>query len=196
MAPPNYSTSTLRIEELKSEFRDFKLKSISGEKQFQFNWQKASELETELSFIQENFPTDIITGSLALNLLGLLHRQSADIDILIDDKNRYKGYILDHYDDEFSTKNRLGFLVMKYKKNFFSKTQEFNVDFFLNDYGASFIEFPFKSGALKIHNPLEIMDYKLQMVTKSVSRTSRKHNEDLTQIFGQAPWQLALRGEI
>jgi hypothetical protein len=37
------------------------------------------------------------------------------------------------------------------------------------------------------------MDYKLNMAInrKVFSSTSRKHNEDLTRIFGQAPWQFA-----
>ena len=42
------------------------------------------------------------------------------------------------------------------------------------------------------------MDYKLNMAinSKVYSSTSRKHNEDLTRIFGQTPWQLSLKGEL
>jgi hypothetical protein len=198
MAPGNFMTSTLSNSELKQEFRDFKLKSLSGENKFNLNWRRAAELETELEFIQQNFPNDIITGSLALNLLGLIHRKTADIDILITDKSRYSDYVLDHYDDEFSTGNRLGLINFKWRKNLFTSKKEFIVDFFINNNDSTFIEFPFKSGFLRIHNPLQIIDYKLQMATngKSVRTTSRKHNEDLTIIFGQTPWQMALRGEI
>ena len=36
------------------------------------------------------------------------------------------------------------------------------------------------------------MDYKLGIFAnpKVARATGRKHNEDLTQIFGQAPWQV------
>ena len=74
----------------------------------------------------------------------------------------------------------------------FPKYKEYKVDFFYNDSVASFITIDFNGKQLKVHNPLEVMDYKLNMAinTKVYSVTSRKHNEDLTQIFGQMSWQL------
>lgn len=197
MAPGGYITDTLSNEELRSHFRDFKLRVLNGEIQYKFDWERAAHFENVLDFILDNFPNDIITGSLALNLIGLIHRETADTDILIDKSDRYSGYNLDHYDDEFSTGNRLGYIPFKWKKNIFLKKVEYSVDFFLKG-ESTFIEFPFKSGILRIHNPLEIIDYKLQMATsgKAIRSTQRKHNEDLTRIFGQAPWQLILRGEI
>jgi hypothetical protein len=152
-----------------------------------------------LTFITDTFPNDIITGSLALKLFGLIGRKSNDVDILIKDKNRYDKYIIDNYDDEFTTPNRLGYKPFKYKKGIFSKEVEYNVDFF-EDKNVPFLEFTidisttFHSNIkkIKIHNPLEIMDYKLGIFANpKVGRaTGRKHNEDLTQIFSQAPWQV------
>jgi len=192
-------SSTLSLDELKAEFRNFKLKSISNEINFNISETVIKENKDLLNFLTDNFPNDVITGSLALKLLGLLSRKSNDIDILIKDKNRYDRYILDGYDDEFTTPNRLGYKPFKYKKGIFSKEVEYNVDFF-EDKNVPFLEFTidisttFHSNIkkIKIHNPLEIMDYKLGIFANpKVGRaTGRKHNEDLTQIFSQAPWQV------
>lgn len=192
-------SSTLSLDELKAEFRNFKLKSISNEINFNISEPVVKENKDLLNFLTDNFPNDVITGSLALKLLGLLSRKSNDIDILIKDKNRYDRYILDGYDDEFTTPNRLGYKPFKHKKGIFSKEVEYNVDFF-EDKNVPFLEFTidisttFNSNIkkIKIHNPLEIMNFKLGIFAnpKVARATGRKHNEDLTQIFGQAPWQV------
>jgi hypothetical protein len=192
-------SSTLSLDELKAEFRNFKLKSISNEINFNISETVIKENKDLLNFLTDNFPNDVITGSLALKLLGLLSRKSNDIDILIKDKNRYDRYILDGYDDEFTTPNRLGYKPFKHKKGIFSKEVEYDVDFF-EDKNVPFLEFTidisttFNSNIkkIKIHNPLEIMNFKLGIFAnpKVAKATGRKHNEDLTQIFGQAPWQV------
>jgi hypothetical protein len=192
-------SSTLSLDELKAEFRNFKLKSISNEINFNISETVIKENKDLLNFLTDNFPNDVITGSLALKLLGLLSRKNNDIDILIKDKNRYDRYILDGYDDEFTTPNRLGYKPFKHKKGIFSKEVEYDVDFF-EDKNVPFLEFTidisttFNSNIkkIKIHNPLEIMNFKLGIFAnpKVARATGRKHNEDLTQIFGQAPWQV------
>ena len=192
-------SSTLSLDELKAEFRNYKLKSINNEINFKISESVVKENKDLLAFLTDNFPSDIITGSLALKLLGLLSRKNNDIDILIKDKNRYDRYILDGYDDEFTTPNRLGYKPFKHKKGIFSKEVEYNVDFF-EDKNVPFLEFTidisttFNSNIkkIKIHNPLEIMNFKLGIFAnpKVARATGRKHNEDLTQIFGQAPWQV------
>jgi len=194
-----FVSSTLSLDDLRMEFRNFKLKSINNEIEFKILDSMIDENKELLTFITDTFPNDIITGSLALKLFGLISRKSNDIDILIKDKNRYDKYIIDDYDDEFTTPNRLGYKPFKYKKGIFSKEVEYNVDFF-EDKNVPFLEFTidisttFHSNIkkIKIHNPLEIMDYKLGIFANpKVGRvTGRKHNEDLTQIFGQAPWQV------
>ena len=198
MAPPNYARNFLTSDELKTEFRDFKLKVLNNEVKFMPSEEALEKHKDSLSFISHHLPNDIISGSLALNILGLLYRDTTDIDIIINDKNRYSKYDKDGYDDvEFSTPNRLGYIDFKYKRGIFTKEKEYKVDFFHNE-TVSFIEVDFNGEKLKIHNPLEIMDYKLNMAinSKVYSSTSRKHNEDLTRIFGQTPWQLSLKGEL
>ena len=198
MAPPNYARNFLTSDELKTEFRDFKLKVLNNEVKFMPSEEALEKHKDSLSFISHHLPNDIISGSLALNILGLLYRDTTDIDIIINDKNRYSKYDKDGYDDvEFSTPNRLGYIDFKYKRGIFTKEKEYKVDFFHNE-TVSFIEVDFNGEKLKIHNPLEIMDYKLNMAinSKVYSSTSRKHNEDLTRIFGQTPWQLSLKDEL
>ena len=191
----NYLTPS----ELQTEFRDYKLKVINGEINFKPSVNALEKHKDILNFISDTLPNDIISGSLALNLLGLIYRPTNDIDILIDNKNRYPKYVKDGYeDDEFSTPNRLGYVDFEYKRGIFTPKKEYKVDFFHNDYGASFMELDFNREKIKIHNPLEIMNYKLNMAlnSKTIRSTSRKHNEDLTRIFGQTPWQLALKNEL
>jgi hypothetical protein len=180
------------------EFRNFKLKSINNEIEFKISDSVVDENKELLTFITDNFPNDIITGSLALKLFGLISRKSNDIDILIKDRNRYDNYIIDGYDDEFTTPNRLGYKSFEYKKGILKKKVIYEVDFFENK-NVPFLEFEVNVGGfmsdirkIKIHNPLEIMNYKLDIFAnpKVARLTGRKHNEDLTQIFGQAPWQV------
>jgi hypothetical protein len=195
---PGFSTTLLSHDELISEFRDFKLKSLSGEINFELkNSVITDDISEKLDFIIHNFPNDLITGSLALYLLGLLTRRTNDIDIIIPDRNRYPKYLQGDYDDEFSTPNRLGFVLFKYRKNIFSSTKEYEVDFFENK-EASFLTFTYKRHLIKIHNPLEIMQHKLDIVMnkRALRLTQRKHNEDLTRIFGKSIWQMALSGEF
>ena len=186
-------TNLLTSSELQTEFRDYKLKVISGEINFTPSAKALDKHKDLLYFISDKLPDDIISGSLALNIFGLIYRDTNDIDIIIKDKNRYPKYVKDGYDDdEFSTPNRLGYVEFKHKRGIFTSDKEYKVDFFHNE-GASFIEVDFNGKKLKVHNPLEVMDYKLNMAinTKVYSSTSRKHNEDLTQIFGQMSWQFA-----
>jgi hypothetical protein len=186
-------TNLLTPSELQTEFRDYKLKVINSEINFTPSAKALDKHKDLLYFISDKLPDDIISGSLALNIFGLIYRDTNDIDIIIKDKNRYPKYVKDGYDDdEFSTPNRLGYVEFKHKRGIFTSEKEYKVDFFHNE-GASFIEVDFNGKKLKVHNPLEVMDYKLNMAlnSKVYSSTSRKHNEDLTQIFGQMSWQFA-----
>jgi hypothetical protein len=194
---PGFSTTYLSTEELKSEFRNYKLRAINGELNFKLIDEFNSETSELLDFVCNTFPSDIVSGSFALHLLNLVARKNNDLDIIIPDRNRYDKYLIGSYDDEFSTPNRLGFRDIKYKKNIFSKEKTYEVDFFENK-EASYLTFDYKGHKLKIHNPLEIMQFKLDIVLnpKVPLRTSRKHNEDLTRIFGQSIWQLALKGSF
>lgn len=173
--------------ELKKEFRDFKLKVISGDIVFNITNESISKLKDELRFIKDTFEDDdILTGSTALRLFGLLYRGSSDIDMLIKDKERYSGYSNDQYSD-FNIPNRLGNLDFSYKQSFFSRTKKYKVDFF-QDLGCNFTEIEIGSfvdnNIIKIHNPIEIIDFKMKL---AIDGKIDKHNEDLTKIFVGTP---------
>jgi len=172
----------LTPDELVREFRDFKLKVMNGDIVFNITNKSINDLSEELDFIKDTFrEDDILTGSIALRLFGLLHRGSIDIDILIKDKNRYSGYTKDDYEWEIS--NRLGYKSFKYRPNIFSKNREYEVDFF-EDLDCNFTEIEvgdfLNSRYIRIHNPIEILDFKMKM---AIEAKSDKHNEDLTNIF-------------
>jgi hypothetical protein len=157
----------------KSELRDLKFKVLDGEIIFRVNSYSINRFKRELDFILANFKDDVITGSLALNLYGLIDRPIGDIDILIKDKDRYDSYSTDGYDEVIS--NRLGYIGLSWKKNIFSKRKLYYVDLFI-DNGASYQEFEYKGHLLKLHNPIEIISQKLTM-------NGSKHRYDLTNLF-------------
>jgi hypothetical protein len=179
----------LTPDELVREFRDFKLKVMNGDIVFNITNDAIDDLSEELDFIKDTFrEDDILTGSIALRLFGLLHRESSDIDILIKDKNRYSEYTKQKYGDmEVSTPNRLGYKIFKYRPNIFSKNKEYEVDFF-EDIESNFTEIEvgdfLNSRYIRIHNPIEILDLKIKM---AIEGKSDKHNEDLTRIFIGTP---------
>ena len=162
--------------DLKLEFRNYKLGVINNEINFNITKDVLRKNKEILHFITDNFPNDIISGSLALNIFGLLHRSISDIDILINDENRYNRYVKDSYNEE-DLPNRLGYIYFKYKRNIFTSIKDFKVDFFIND-KASFITSKFNNKEIKVHNPLEIIDFKMKM-------KKYKHNIDLSNIFAK-----------
>jgi hypothetical protein len=160
-----------------SELRELKLKMISGEVNFEISKDSIKKFNTELKFIKKNFTNDIISGSIALNLFGLINRDISDIDILIKDESGYSRYNNHNYGDgEKLTPNRLGFIKFDYRKNLFSFKKTYEVDFF-KDVGATFIEFEFDGIKLKAQHPIEIISQKMLM------SKHHKHWRDLEIIF-------------
>lgn len=171
---------------LLSDFREFKLKVIDNEIDFKISEKFISDNKKIISFISNKFPDDIISGSLALNIFNLINRDINDIDILIKDKKRYSEYINYGYGDSKKTiKNRLGYIWFGYKPSFFSSKNNYKVDFFENKSEPKFIDFEFKSNIIKVHHPLEVIEFKLEMIENSSieKRQKIKHITDLTTIF-------------
>ncbi len=168
-------------QELKTSFRDLKL-SVIGGYDFSFSVERINISRRELEFISERFPNDIISGSLALKIYGLLDRDINDIDILIDDKYRFDSYINDYYGSYKTHKNqnkierRLGYKRFDYKPGFFTKKRTYKVDFFEND-GSKYNDLEFNGKKLKIHNPMELIDFKMSL------SDDNKHLRDLFMIF-------------
>jgi hypothetical protein len=157
--------------------------------------------ENELDFLKIACPNDVITGSFALNLYGLINRGCNDIDVLIKDKDRYPNghYYNDHsYSDDVGfSKNRLGYKQHIYRKELaienkflnsflfpimytinslirlFGNEYNFKVDYFL-DNDVRYNTFEYKGHTYKIHCPLQIMDQKLEMYLKSEKEKNDK----------------------
>jgi hypothetical protein len=159
--------------DFKSHIRELKLKIISEDLQFKIDESSVDKFKKELDFILANFKDDIISGSLALNLYGLIDRQINDIDILIKDKDRYSDYNFDGYDELIE--NRLGYKEFDWRKNIFSKKQHYSADFFI-DKGVSYNIFEYSGNLLKVHNPLEIIELKNNL-------KAMKNKSDLFSIF-------------
>ena len=182
------TTKEASINQLKSEFRNYKLKILEKNNDYFGGFLRVdSHISRQLEFISQTFPNDVISGSFALRLLGLLWRKNHDIDILIGDKHRYNGYVLDYrYDPEFSCDNRLGYKKFTHKTGIFSKSYSFEVDFFENQ-NPNFISCNYSNKNYKIHNPFEIINYKFRILENSKDRDNfNKHKEDLLNIFRYA----------
>jgi hypothetical protein len=171
---------SLTRSDLKSEFRNLKLKIIKGDYEFKFSESKTNMLRNELDFISKKLlPTDVITGSIALKLYGLLDRNYSDIDIIIEDKSRYDNYSRNvRYGslDDTDLDTRLGHKQLSYKKGFFSRKKKYAVDFFENS-GVSYNELEFNGYKFRVHSPMELIDTKIGLCE------DQKHFEDIDFIF-------------
>ena len=191
-----YDTPSWVLEfEPKSAIRDLKIQMITTDDvKFSVSSVNMEVNEKELDFLKLTCPDDVITGSLALNLYGLINRSCNDIDVLIKDKDRYPmgHYYNDHsYSDDVGfSENRLGYKHHIYRKDFsienpilnsflfpfiiiinylikvFGNEYHFKVDYFI-DNEVKYNTFNYKGHTYKIHCPLQIMDQKLEMYLKS-----------------------------
>jgi hypothetical protein len=164
------------------EFRDFKIRVLSGEVTFLLNEKRILKSRKELDFIFRNFKDDIITGSLALYLHGFIgHRKINDIDVLIKDKNKHSGYRIGSYGD-IEMPNRLGYITFEHTNSalfgLFNKRNIYDVDFFLEPENTKYSKLNYKEYNLKIHSPMQVISYKVGMSEKDY-----KHRKDLYYIF-------------
>lgn len=159
--------------------RDFKLGIITGEREIKTCQESLKRFDEQLTFIKDEFPDDIITGSLGLNIFGFLDREISDIDILIKDKERYTGYNSGEYyhrtkGNELDMDSRLGYLEIKHKKpGIWNKLfpKKYEVDFFQYN-KQSYVEVEYKGHIYKVQHPMDILE------TKS-TLAGNKHYRDL-----------------
>ncbi len=191
-----------------AEVRDLKIDILSGEKRIEVKAEAAERFKAELKLIRENFPGDVITGSLALNLYGLIRRDIGDLDIIIPDGGRYSGYDTGHRyrlipNGEMLMGKRLGQISFREKKNwlarvFGKKPRRWQVDFF-EQAEAEHRTFVFEGHEYRIQNPLDIIiakcgleslgwlgNGKWAMLSQDEHESREKHCADLFYIFGIA----------
>jgi hypothetical protein len=135
----------------------------------------------ELTFIANKYPNAIITGSIALNLYGLIDRPYNDIDIIIDKIEDGKVYLPMFNND---MKNRLGYRYLS--KEIFSDIYIVNLlflpfinaiykllspfidnsykfDFFIKNENTEYDTFIFNNHKFKIHKAEQIIEQKSKM---------------------------------
>ncbi len=174
----------------KSALRDLKIQMITTDNiNFSVQSSNISIYKKELDLLRIVCPNDVITGSLALNLYGLINRTCNDIDVLIKDKDRYSVYYNTEHsyggDIDFSD-NRLGYKYhiyrkeVKFKNTFlnnllfpftlvinklmilFANEYNFKVDYFI-DNDVKYNNFEYNGHYYKIHCPLQILEKKVSM---------------------------------
>ena len=143
-------TNTLNV---KSLFRDFKLRVISDDIKFNIDVSKFAHFRTtdQYKLFKDHFPNEIITGSTSLWLYGLLNRNLGDLDVEVEN---YKDI-----------------------KNLCSKAPSY-VD--VDSFKPSGCNFNIYSG-IKIASPLDVIGFKIDLINNNSS--PNKHLLDLDGIF-------------
>jgi hypothetical protein len=180
-----------------SEMRNLKIRMVTEDIKFEVADNLCDLYSEQLKFIIEQYPEAIISGSLALNLYGLIYRDMSDIDLIVD--KRPAGVLhKDTYGDEniMTTSDRLGYqyITESFKwRNIFNKRKTYQVDFFLNTGNVKYNTFAFKGRNVKIQDPVQITEQKIAMVNNAENHMftgKQKHNRDLFSIFKQINWEV------
>jgi hypothetical protein len=189
-----------------AELRNLKIEIVSGERKIEISEAAKRKHAEELRFIGETFlKEDVITGSLALNLYGLIDRKVGDIDIMIQDRKRYSGYVVgirygEPEDGEMKLSNRLGSKEFKQSRKgliryvpFFRNARIWEVDFFEAD--PKYVAFEFEGREYRVQEPMAVVETKCVLEENSIKRVrysydddpdspKEKHCRDLMCIFG------------
>ena len=178
----------LEDESLKSKFRDFKLTLLQNNFEFKVDTKKLEVFKKSNAYkALIYYPNEVLSGSISLYLHGLLNfREFNDIDIIVDDRQKVSDYT------PMNNSNVDNFIGHKYisiepEYKFFKRlfgapeAKKIKVDFFENkNCECTIID------GLWIHNPIEIIHFKLNLAyivgTDTYSNTN-KHISDLERIF-------------
>lgn len=181
-----------------SEMRNLKIRMVTEDIKFEVADNLSDLYSDQLNFIIDQYPEAIISGSLALNLYGLLYRDMSDIDLIMDKRPTGSFYKNSYGDENIETTSiRLGYqhITENFKwRNLFRKRKTYQVDFFIdNDNKVKYNTFVFKGKTLKIQDPVQIAEQKIEMVNNADNyqyRAKQKHNKDLFVIFKQINWEV------
>lgn len=165
-------------KDIKTILRDIKLRVILGDLSFKIDKSKLKNMP--LSIIRDRYPNAIISGSNSLLAYGLLNRNCADFDIIVDEVPDVKLYDISTTTSEAD--NRIGYCEFSIEprgflgiplliKQFFNKEKIVNVDFFLNMGKSEFEEIEYEGYVYKFHSPMQILEKKCLMI-KSIDKTS------------------------
>ena len=131
--------------DMKKEIRDLKISLLENELDLSVSEEKKEKFRKELLFLKDECPNDIISGSLALNLYGLINRDIKDIDILISDKDRYSNYNNNYNhlysnDEKIIKDKRLGYIKFSHSSFKVStiKSKYVLLNYIINTYSPVF----------------------------------------------------------
>jgi hypothetical protein len=176
-------TNNQNSQLISSLFRDFKISVIEGRK-FEVsdeNYKKFIKSD-EYEAYKRYCPGEVISGSRALSLFGLLDRSVRDFDIIIPPhypKNKFGVLtnIMYSIDEEFE--NYIGTYLLSYKKGFFSKSYKIQFDFFSLEEDTEIINV----GELRLQCPIQIISKKIRILDNFSFTPLNKHFKDLIQIL-------------
>jgi hypothetical protein len=182
-------TSLKEDESLKSKFRDFKINLLQNNIDFKVDIDKFEDFKQNDSYkvMTTYYPNEVLSGSISLYLHGIIDfREFNDIDIIVDDRRKVSDYapMKDSNVDNFIGHKYISIQPeYRFFKRWFGSPDlnKIKVDFFENkDCQYTIID------GLKIHNPIEIIHFKLNLAyivgTNGYSNTN-KHIDDLERIF-------------
>ena len=163
-------------------YRDFQIRLIEG-KELKINEKNYQEFikSDKYQVFKKYTPDEIITGSATLKLFGLLDRDIIDIDVVLQDENKFRPYQKLFYSGELLD-SYLGTKYYSWKKNswnIFSDKKTYAFDFFKIDEKTEFIEYQ----GLKIETPIGVINHKIEIADKNGMGYSDKHVNDLVLIL-------------
>lgn len=176
-------------ESLKSKFRDFKISLLQNNIDFKVDIDKFEDFKQNDSYkiMTTYYPNEVLSGSISLYLHGIIDfREFNDLDIIVDDRRKVSDY---SPMSDSKVDNYIGHKYISIQPNyrFFQRwfgtpaINKIKVDFFENkDCQYTIID------GLKIHNPIEIIHFKLNLaysVDFDGYSNTNKHIDDLERIF-------------
>lgn len=179
-------------ESLKSKFRDFKISLLQNNIDFKVDIDKFEDFKQNDSYkiMTTYYPNEVLSGSISLYLHGIIDfREFNDLDIIVDDRRKVSDY---SPMSDSKVDNYIGHKYISIQPNyrFFQRwfgsgrvkmLNKIKVDFFENkDCQYTIID------GLKIHNPIEIIHFKLNLaysVDFDGYSNTNKHIDDLERIF-------------
>ena len=178
---------------IKRLYRDFQISIIQG-REFSISEEKYQKFikSDKYQVFKKYTPNEIITGSAALNLFGLLDRDIIDLDVILQYPKKFEPYQKLFYSNE-SIESYLGtkwFKWRKYSWNIFTDFKKYAIDYFQIEDNTEFVEYK----GLKIETPMGVINHKIEIADKQGMSYSDKHVNDLVLILNNGDFIMTDRG--
>jgi hypothetical protein len=158
-----------------------------------------NSISDKLVFLNDKFSNFVITGSLALNIYGLINRITTDTDLIVKELPKCStiNNTNDYNIDELYIPNtrRLGYIYLNNKTSFLEiinilkKRRNYTIDMFYDfDNKVKYNTFKHLGKEYKIQDAIQLIDQKRALLknyanNKSSTVGAHKHNYDLYKIY-------------